>query len=330
MGKTKQLIVNGQELISVIIAFLNEERFLTEAIESVIAQDYPNWEIILVDDGSTDGSSEIAKDFANKYVQKIIYVDHENHANIGLSGSRNVGVSKSKGSLIAILDADDVWLPVKLTHQLQLMVNNPKAAMICESSLYWSSWKDNNESEDYIVKIGKHQDRLFAPPGLCYELYPLADGPAPCPSGLLIRREVLARYGGFESSFNGIYQLYEDQALLHKIYLGEYVYISSVCHNKYRQRKGSLVQQITADGGYDKARQFFLYWLKNYIAESNIKNVKVTRLVDNALDYYSDNKFRKLRAVLRTISARIITFRPGISSQTEQGSKNYENKKSVV
>jgi glycosyltransferase involved in cell wall biosynthesis len=330
MGKTKKLAVNAGELISVIIAFLNEERFLAEAIESVLAQDYPNWEMILVDDGSTDGSSGLAKDFSNRHPQNIYYVDHENHANLGLSASRNFGVSRSKGSLIAILDADDVWLPGKLNHQIQLMVNNPKAAMICESSLYWSSWKDNRDDEDYVMKVGKHRDRLFAPVTLCYELYPLADGPAPCPSGLLIRRDVLTRYGGFEASFNGIYQLYEDQALLHKIYLGEYVYVSSACNNKYRQRTGSLVQKITSEGGYDEARQYFLYWLKNYLTENRIKNVKLSRLIDNAIDYYSVNRFRRLKAAIRTISTRIINLRPGNNRQTEEGLKDGDKKKLIV
>ncbi|HEX8356723.1 MAG TPA: glycosyltransferase family A protein, partial [Segetibacter sp.] len=104
----------SKPLVSVIVSFLNEERFLEEAIQSVLWQKYSNWELILIDDGSSDSSSDIAKKYAREYPDKIYYLEHENHANKGLSGSRNYGISKSKGDLIAILDADDVWLPDKL------------------------------------------------------------------------------------------------------------------------------------------------------------------------------------------------------------------------
>src|SRR5580765_6761452 len=114
-------------LVSVIISFLNEEIFLAESIESVLSQTYTNWEIILVDDGSTDHSTAIAKKYALSFPGKIIYTDHEEHSNKGLSYSRNHGISQSKGDLIAVLDADDVWLEDKLKLQVELMTANPKA-----------------------------------------------------------------------------------------------------------------------------------------------------------------------------------------------------------
>src|SRR6188768_4216465 len=97
-------------LVSVITCFYNEEKFLKEAIESVLKQKYPNWEYLLVDDGSTDGSSEIAKIYAEKYSGQITLLHHEGKANKGLSPSRNLGIEYSKGDLICFLDADDVYL----------------------------------------------------------------------------------------------------------------------------------------------------------------------------------------------------------------------------
>jgi glycosyltransferase involved in cell wall biosynthesis len=75
---------------------LNEEKFLEEAIMSVISQDYQNWELILIDDGSTDQSTFIALSFEKRFTEKIHYLDHNNHINKGLSASRNTGIKKAK------------------------------------------------------------------------------------------------------------------------------------------------------------------------------------------------------------------------------------------
>jgi len=291
--------------VSVIISFLNEELFLAEAIESVLSQTYSNWEIILVDDGSTDNSTAIAKKYALSYPGKIIYTDHEEHSNRGLSYSRNHGISHSKGDLMTILDADDVWLEDKLKFQVELMIANPKAEMLCEASAYWHyPWqiKDPNLK---IVQVGKERDRLFRPLELVKHLYPLSDGDAPCPSGIIVRRNCLLKHGGFESHFTGKFQLYEDQAFLHKFYLNEYIYISSACNNLYRQREGSLVHSIIKEGEYNSVRKYFLEWLEKYIMQNNIDEKELQRLMTRALLPYRNpekNPFKKLASrVLRKL-----------------------------
>src|SRR3954451_1808617 len=115
-----------QPLVSVVIIFLNAETFFKEAIDSVLAQIYSEWELWLVDDGSTDGSTKIAKDYVAHYPSKIHYIDHPNHQNHGMSASRNLGISKCKGEYLALLDADDIWLSTKLEKQLELMELHPE------------------------------------------------------------------------------------------------------------------------------------------------------------------------------------------------------------
>src|SRR5205809_3316024 len=78
-----------QPLVSGTIIFLNAERFIDEAIQSVLAQTYENWELLLVDDGSTDGSTAIARSYAERYPAKIRYLEHPGHKNHGMSASRN-------------------------------------------------------------------------------------------------------------------------------------------------------------------------------------------------------------------------------------------------
>src|SRR5919107_1887161 len=110
--------MSSRPLVSTVVAFLNGERFIEEAIESVLAQTYDNWELLLVDDGSTDGSTRIALQCAEQYPAKVRYLEHLGHQNCGMSASRNLGVSRAKGQYIAFLDADDVWLPHKLQQQV--------------------------------------------------------------------------------------------------------------------------------------------------------------------------------------------------------------------
>jgi glycosyltransferase involved in cell wall biosynthesis len=83
-------------LVSVITCFYNEEAFLSEAVNSVLNQEYTHWELLLVDDGSTDESVQIAKQFAADFPEKIFYVDHPAHQNKGLSSSRKYLASNRK------------------------------------------------------------------------------------------------------------------------------------------------------------------------------------------------------------------------------------------
>jgi glycosyltransferase involved in cell wall biosynthesis len=98
--------------ISVVIPVYNGERYLTEALESVFAQTHPVDEVIVVDDGSTDGSAEVAGRFP------VTLIRQENR---GPGAARNAGVAACSGEYLAFLDADDTWLPEKLERQMALL-----------------------------------------------------------------------------------------------------------------------------------------------------------------------------------------------------------------
>ena len=107
-------------LVSVVIIFFNEERFLAEAVASVYAQTFHDWELLLVDDGSSDRSSDIAKGYAERDPARVRYLEHPGHANRGASASRNVGVHAARGEWVAFLDGDDIWLPERLERSVAL------------------------------------------------------------------------------------------------------------------------------------------------------------------------------------------------------------------
>lgn len=115
-------MTTNQPTISVIIPVYNAERYLAEAIESVLAQHLLPDEILVVDDGSTDGSAKVAQSFP--------MVRYLWQPQAGASVARNHGVSLAQGELLAFLDADDLWLPDKLANQLAYLQSNPAVDMV--------------------------------------------------------------------------------------------------------------------------------------------------------------------------------------------------------
>lgn len=304
MEVTLDMSFQNQPLVSVVIAFLNEERFLKEAIESVVKQGYGNWELLLVDDGSTDSSTSIALQYAANYHGKIIYCEHDGHTNKGLSASRNHGIKQAKGTLVALLDADDIWLPAKLLNQVNIFQQHPDIGMIAEASEYWYSWAAPG-NKNMVIPVGQIQNKVYDAPTLVLELYPLGAGAAPCPSALILRKEVIENAGYFEESFIKEFGMYEDQAFLVKIYLHEKVYLSSDCNNLYRQRPESIVQTVRSAGKYDHVRKYFLNWLNNYLVEKQITDHAVKKLLEKALLRYRKPGLYFLKYV---VAAKAIEF----------------------
>jgi len=283
-------------LVSVIIPFMNEEKFLEESVKSVLLQDYPNIEVILVDDGSTDNSSRIAKKIAAENSSKIYYYNHAQHKNLGVSATRNRGIKMAKGDYISFLDADDYFLPNKISEQVGYFLKYPEISMAAEASIYWYDWMEGNHVNQ-TIKVGSQNDKVIDPPQLMLDLYPLSSGAAPCPCSLMVRKSLMEKIGGFEANFNKEYQLYEDQAILAKIYLKEKVYVSSSANNLYRQRPESIVYQSKEKGTYHRVRKFFLLWLENYLQQNNVSDKRIMNLVSKNLIRYRWPLYHKVKSM---------------------------------
>lgn len=251
-------------LVSVISIFLNGEAFFAEAVDSVLAQTCQDFELLLVDDGSTDRSTGLARHYEAMHPGRIRYLEHPGHANRGMSATRNLGIAAAQGRYIAFIDADDVWRPEKLNEQIAIMQAHPSAGMVCGAVNYWRSWA--LDGEDVIVPTGHLIDGMSPPPEATLALYPLGVAAAPCPSDLLLRADVVRAVGGFEAHFTGARMLYEDQGFLAKLYLDAPVYFSSRTWTLYRQHAGSCVAAVTGDGRYYEVRRYFLEWLETYLA----------------------------------------------------------------
>ena len=113
--------MESKDLVSIITACYNSENYISETINSVLNQTYQNWELLIVDDCSTDSTRSLIKKFQNTEKRIKLFQLNENS---GAAVARNKAIKEAKGAFIAFLDSDDIWLPKKLELQLEFMISN--------------------------------------------------------------------------------------------------------------------------------------------------------------------------------------------------------------
>lgn len=295
---------NSNSLVSGIIIFLNEERFIEEAIASVLGQTYDHWELLLVDDGSTDGSSAIALRYAQQFPEKVRYLEHENHQNQGMSASRNLGIANAKGKYIAFLDADDIWLPHKLKEQVAILESYPQAAMVYGRTQFWHSWTGKLEDyqRDSFTDLGILPNQLVKPPTLL-TLFLQRENTVASTCSILMRREIVEELGGFEASFR---DQFEDMVFYTKVFCQKSVYVAEECWDRYRQHSGNSWVIPFKTGEFDLsqpnlAKEKFLNWMETYLAQQNAQVTPVWQALQTELypyryriRYYLRNRLKQL------------------------------------
>ena len=233
----------------------NGATYLDEAIRSVRAQTFRDWELLIVDDGSTDTSREIAGCHAVEDA-RIRLVEHPDRRNHGMSATRNIGLSQAKGAYVGFVDADDVWLPTKIEDQLTAFGENPESAMVYGRTLIWHSWEVASVGEDFFYELGVAPNRMYAPPMLFRNLLRnVYQTPTTC--NALMRRSAVEEVGGFDESFTA---MFEDQTFFAKLLLKFPVFVSDHCWAKYRQHAHS---SSTLSGAADADADAHLRYLQS-------------------------------------------------------------------
>jgi len=166
-----------QPLVSVVIPTYNRERYIAEAIDSVLAQTYTNVQIIVIDDGSTDNTRQVVE----KYAADVQYVWQQNSER---GASRNRGLALAKGDFISFLDSDDVWLPGKLESEVSYLIEHPKVGLVCSDVVV----VDANGVEIKGLRIKKYSGNVTKH---------LLDGNFVLMASHLARTELIRRAGGF-------------------------------------------------------------------------------------------------------------------------------------
>ena len=122
--------------VSVCIAAYNHARYLPKCLDSILSQTYDKYEIVVVDDGSEDGSHELLLDYQSRFKDRIRYFWHAGHENRGVSVTSNVAIRGSTGEYVAFIGADDMWYPEKLQHQVAILEESREVAFVYGIAYY--------------------------------------------------------------------------------------------------------------------------------------------------------------------------------------------------
>ncbi len=190
--------VQAKPLVSIIIPCYNGSDYIGEAIESVLAQSCKDWELIIIDDASTDDSTDIVKKYCTNKKISIL----KNKKNLGIAGTKNKGILKSKGEFIAFLDQDDIWDNNKLSLQTKRLQQDSSAGVICTGMLFIDS--QANATTIFKGFDDKDQQELIK------NLYIT---PVNSSSTMMIRRSCIDKTGAFDQSLKG----WDDYELLMRI-----------------------------------------------------------------------------------------------------------------
>ena len=259
----KSAMSTGTPTVTCIIIVYNGEDYLDEAIRSVISQTSPDWELIIVDDGSSDASREIARRYARSD-GRIRLVTHPDGGNHGMAAARNLGLSESRATFVGFLDADDVWEATKIEEQLELFAQHPDVAMTYGRTLIWHSW-DNTLIDDFFYDLGVQPEQVHPPPVLFRQLLRnVYQTPTTC--NALMRRSAIADVGGFDETFKA---MFEDQLFFAKLMLHFPVFVSGRCWAKYRQHSASTSALSAGTGGGLITQIRYLEQIRRYLREKS-------------------------------------------------------------
>ncbi|WP_340679192.1 glycosyltransferase [Paraglaciecola sp.] len=212
-------MINQHIKISVIIPCFNSEKYIEETLNSVLNQTFPIFEIIVIDDGSTDNSVNILKTFSTK----IILITQ---ANSGVSTARNNGIKHATGEWIAFVDSDDIWKPNKLEQQLSSISSQHWSHT---NSLYFGQNQDGKTTRNDLTTL--HCGMVFEP--LLIENFITT-------STVIIKRETLIKYGCFDEELYAM----EDWFLWLKIAKTEPLHYCPGVLTEYRVHLGSASRNV--------------------------------------------------------------------------------------
>lgn len=182
-------------LVSVVIPVFNAAPYLRESVDSVLGQGYPHLELILVDDGSTDGSLEIMRSYGDR-----VRLVQQNRA--GPGAARNRGVRAAGGEYLAFHDADDVWMPGKLDAQVRFMLEHPEFAIVFGQFAFWNPDQDNRYPDPKLFLDRPETWEIKQPMSGSLYVDELMDS---CIAMItpLVRREAFDAIGGFDETLLG-------------------------------------------------------------------------------------------------------------------------------
>lgn len=299
-------------LVSIIALCFNHERFLLECLESIKAQTYQNFELIITDDCSQDSSVHLIEKWLSENRKDAIFIRH--HTNVGLCKTLNEALSRSSGRFISMIATDDVWEPQKIERQLQSMLQQPEIVAVVYSNASRMDEDGTSVAPDFIEA---HLPGLQPPSGHIFGI--LADRNFIPAMSTLIRRSAIDSVGGYDESLT--YEDYDMWLRLADRY--EFTYLPGTVA-RYRIVGTSMVRTLFARPTANHSATVFRIcekWLSSSRLTEAQRKAWVEKESAAAYSLYVHNDRRAVsclwRSALRTRSPRMCflaaTFSLGIS-----------------
>lgn len=258
-------------LISIVLTFYNPAVANLEAtIKSILAQTCDRWELLLVDDGSTNESSQLACDYALLYPQYIRYLEHERHLSLGVSASYNLGIEQAQGGYISFLSANQTWLANKLSYQLGILEKYPQVQGVFGFQEYTTvnlKLKNKQQRNYWNQHFNQSLDQVNQPPHLASLL--LLNHPKPFSlSNILLRRDTFNQTGVFDLRLNTVYAL---DGFLLQLCLNSTIFVHRqpliVYANSWQDalKNKSPVESDRYPNSASLAHRVYWFWLENYL-----------------------------------------------------------------
>lgn len=209
--------------VDIIIPAYNAAKYLPAAIESVIAQTFDDWRILLIDDGSTDNTAETVAPFISRLGPKFLYI---HQPNAGLPAARNTAIRNSDAEFLALLDADDVWLPCRLSESLKCFEDRPQVGLAY-------GFNDRIDTEGNLIDTFDRRQRHGEGRIARYIYMRRVD--LPCPT-ITFRRSAVDQVGLFDETLRAT----EDRDLWFRIALHYEVALAPTVIAHYRTSPGSM------------------------------------------------------------------------------------------
>ncbi len=311
-------------MVSIIIPCHNSEKYLSECIDSILFQDYSNFEIILVNDFSTDNTIAIADRYA-KSENRIKITGTSETESLGASVARNKGFEISIGEYIVFLDSDDIWLPTSLKRLVNLIEEHNEAGWVIGNCIYFKNYRYNLGSYEYSkydLKEGIYDKFVLIP-----EFIKNFDQ-TPSQGAAIIKRDVVEKIHGWENEFK---KNYTDQAFYTKILCETKTFVTHEFFLLYRTHEESASLMSIKSGEFKNNEKFFFEWLIRYLrkydfaAKDDVLKYASEMIKDEGNTLSQSNSGvnllrtwlqkikklpRKLRTLIRIISSIIVRVIP--------------------
>jgi len=284
--------------VSVIIPVYNGEKYLKETIDSVLKQTYQDFEIIIVDDASTDSSPEIIRSFIKKYPDKIKLFWHKKNKGCP-AATKNTGIKHAKGDFIAFLDQDDVWLPRKLEKQINILKSNDRLIANFTNGYIFDDPKNKAIAKRWAY-ITPFPDFYVVRKRLLKENFILSS------SSALVRAKILKKAGGFDEKM----KLADDYDLWFRLtFYGKFSFIQEPLFN-WRFHTESL------SFNEEKHINDLIYFFKKILSndklakeEKNLAKIKKSLYIVRLANFYLDRgKIKQAKEIYSAVAPSVPNY----------------------